>query len=175
MYLLLKGGADLILGGSSITDAVDVNLTDGISKLLRMVSKVDAPSSDRYVKLLWDTLNACSQNGVQSLLNSGVDINAADNGGGTVLMRAANAGHDLLVDALIKAGAYCGATNHSGHNSMFKASIAGHADLVSTFLQAGLCVDARDKGGNTPLICATRVGHGIVVKKLQQAMADVNS
>ncbi|MDR1901501.1 MAG: ankyrin repeat domain-containing protein [Treponema sp.] len=106
------------------------------------------------------------------LLTSGVDVNAKDDNGFTLLMLAAATNNTeglnrllaMNADAKIKAG--------NGDTALYFASFRGNAAMVNSLLAAGANVDEKTDNGVTPLMVAANVQ---VLDILLKAGADINA
>lgn len=138
---------------------------------------------------------------VSQFLAKGMDPDAVDENGNTVLMLAARDGDGATVKALLRyrprlysrnpagdsalmmaaLGGHLEAAqalldagapvDGDGWNPLLYAAFSGHADLVSLFLTRGAKVDAKAPNGATALMLAARNGHLDVVKVLLKAGA----
>ncbi len=125
---------------------------------------------------------------------SGVDVNARDHSGNTVL---AQAGEDaletldfpILVHALVaaaegglmdevlatlKSGVDVNARDYAGNTALDQASEYGHADVVKVLLEHGAIPDATASGGRTPLMAAAENGNLQVAELLLAGGANIN-
>jgi uncharacterized protein len=102
---------------------------------------------------------------VQALLAAGADVNAKDNGGGTVLMTASATGHLDVMQALLAKGADVNAKASDGRTALMMASETGRLDVVQALLDKGADVNSLSFNG-TALIGASATGHLDVVQAL---------
>ncbi len=137
---------------------------------------------------------------VRNSIALGLDANARDWRGQTLLMLAAAGGHLEVLDALLESGADPRARDDLGGTAMVRAAGGGHTRVVERLLAAGVRPDDRSGSGVpgyshrgalgkwefpvipgsereawTPLIRAAGAGHLRVVQALLRAGADVNS
>jgi hypothetical protein len=111
---------------------------------------------------------------VQSLIQKGVDVNAADGFGETALFDAAMAGSDSVVKTLISAGANLNAANTNGVEALSIAIDRGHPSVAKALIAAGADLNTMDNKGDTPLILASARGDVESVKALIAAGVNVN-
>jgi ankyrin repeat protein len=109
---------------------------------------------------------------VKALLNHGADPDAQDGFGWTALMKAADAGHEAVVEALLGADAKVGLSARDGATALFLAARSGHAALLPPLLRRG--ADPNEPR-HEPLILASLEGHVEVVERLIKAGADVRA
>lgn len=91
---------------------------------------------------------------VESLIDAGADVNAADNDGRTVLILAASRGHGEIVDRLIDARADINAADNSDETALMLAASGGFDKIVKILIDADANVNAADKKGITALMFA---------------------
>ncbi len=103
---------------------------------------------------------------VESLLRTGVDVDAPAGDGATALHWAAY--HDALPLAglLLDAGADADASNDYGVTPLALACDNGSAGMVSRLLEAGAAPDAARSTGETPLMTCARTGDLDAVRAL---------
>jgi ankyrin repeat protein len=74
---------------------------------------------------------------VQAALQSGLNINAADENGNTLLMSVAMEGHDNIVTYLLSKGADIKKTDSSGGRAIVRAITSGHISTIKILLENG--------------------------------------
>jgi ankyrin repeat protein/fermentation-respiration switch protein FrsA (DUF1100 family) len=127
----------------------------------------DAPLADAAEKSEFDT--------VPKLLETGVDVNAAQVDGMTALHWAVYHDAPDAAKLLVKAGANANATNRYGVAPLSLACENGNAELVELLLAAGADPNTALPGGETALMTAARTGRLEPVKLLISHGADVNA
>ena len=103
---------------------------------------------------------------VRTLLQTGVDVNAAQVDGTTALHWAAYHDDAEMVGLLVRAGANVNAVNRYGASALAEACTNGNAAIVKLLLEAGADANTRMKGGETVLMLAARSGNAETVKAL---------
>jgi ankyrin repeat protein len=104
--------------------------------------------------------------GVRTLLQTGVDVNAAQVDGTTALHWAAYHDDAETVALLVRARANVNAVNRYGVPPLALACTNGNATTVTLLLEAGADANAAMKGGETVLMLAARSGNAEAVKAL---------
>jgi ankyrin repeat protein len=112
---------------------------------------------------------------VRALLQSKVDVNAAEGDGATALHWASYRDQLEAVDLLIRAGANVNAANDLGATPLWLASQNGSAATVRRLLEAGADANRALLAGETPLMVASRAGKADVVELLAAKGANVNA
>ena len=112
---------------------------------------------------------------VSTLLQRGVDVNAAAPDGATALHWAAHRDALESADLLIAAGANADATNDYGVSPLSLAAENGSAAMVDLLVAAGADVNARRPNGETVLMTASRTGRVPALTALLQNGADPNA
>lgn len=120
---------------------------------------------------------------VKLFVNKGIEINARDDSGTTLLMAAAlpmDAKNDdnkiKLVDYLLQKGADLNAVNNERETALFRTLAAKDRPGLCNFLiSKGTRIDTKNIYGVTPLIVAADAGNLKVVKTLIQNGADVQA
>lgn len=104
---------------------------------------------------------------VQAALESGADIEAADERGWTALRTAAAKGHVPVVRCLLACGAQV-TKDQSGSPPLIAAAFNGHTEVVDVLLDAGAEVDTKTTGGfeATALMLAANCGRVEAVRLL---------
>ena len=110
---------------------------------------------------------------VKHLLDRGVDKNAKDDYGQSLVMTAVSNHHSEVVKLLIEAGADINAPNQYRITPLAVAAEQGHLDLVNALVAAGANVNARDTAGGTALSVAILRGYQEIVAALIAADTDV--
>ena len=99
---------------------------------------------------------------VKSLLQQGVDVNAAFKDGFTPLMAASTSGHTDIVNYLVSAGAKTDLRDNRGMTALMMAASMDRPKTVKALIARGADVSARNEsgsipfGGYTPLMHAAR-------------------
>ncbi|WP_159916216.1 ankyrin repeat domain-containing protein [Pantoea sp. 18069] len=125
---------------------------------------------DRIARLL----DAQTQQVVDELLASGVDLEAPDKEGCTVLMCAVKEGRIGMVKALLQAGANIEARDPDGNTPLMEAIARRDLPMVSALLDEGVNIDARNNNC-TALIFATYSGEVAMMRMLHSAGADIDA
>jgi hypothetical protein len=124
-----------------------------------------------------DALRAAVDRGdadvVKHLLERGVDKNAKDNYGQSLVMTAASNHRVDVMASLIAAGADINAANQYKITPLAVAAEQGHLDIVNMLVAAGANVNARDTSGGTALSVAILRGYQEIVAALLAAGTDV--
>ena len=110
---------------------------------------------------------------VKHLLERGVDKNAKDAYGQSLVMTAVSNHHSEIVELLIEAGADINAANTYRITPLAVAAEQGHLDLIHMLVAAGAKVNARDTAGGTALSVAILRGYKEIVAALLEAGTDV--
>ncbi|MGA2612124.1 MAG: ankyrin repeat domain-containing protein [Spirochaetia bacterium] len=95
---------------------------------------------------------------VQAAISKGLDVNAKDKEGYTLLMHAANNQNPLVITTLLKAGADINArdTAFGGTALVWAAGWNQNPEVITVLLAAGADINAMDNYGRTPLMAAAR-------------------
>ena len=104
--------------------------------------------------------------GVRALLQTGVDVNAAQVDGTTALHWAAYNDDAETAVLLVRAKANVNAVNRYGVPPLALASTSGNPAIVKLLLEAGADANATMKGGETVLMLAARSGNVEALKSL---------
>lgn len=111
---------------------------------------------------------------IRALLDTAVDVNAAQLDGTTALHWASRQDDPEAVGLLIGAGANVGVANRYGVTPLHLAATNGSADVVGVLLNAGADPDTALPGGDTALMVAARTGRVDVLRLLVDAGAEVD-
>lgn len=112
---------------------------------------------------------------VEYLLSRGCDVNAQSNSGRTALWKAAQVGHQEVVQFLFAMGANINIKNQVGATVLFEIAKQDHLlDITQDLIHFGADIQARDIEGNTALHGVSSLGrvHGILT--LLEAGINVN-
>jgi len=113
---------------------------------------------------------------VQTLVDQGVDVKAADGDGTTALHWAAHNGDAETTAVLLKAGASVKAVTRIGSMSpLFMATRNGNAAVVGALLEAGANASEANENGTSVLMMASASGSAQAVSLLLDRGADVNA
>ena len=97
---------------------------------------------------------------VKQFLDSGTDVNAKDETGGTPLDEAAGWGRKDIVELLIAKGADVNAKfDDDGSTPLHLSAWKGHFETAELLIAADADVNAKDNNGETPLDWAIRGKH----------------
>lgn len=111
---------------------------------------------------------------INTLLTSGIDINAYDDEGRTPLYTAINSGFLSITKHLLTMGANPNLINDNGDTPLHCAAGQNKPKTLLLLLKNGANIDAPNSNGFTPLFFASEKGHYKVVKLLLEKGADVN-
>jgi len=133
--------------------------------ILALMVAVPAVAAQR--SSLSDAAERRDQAGVRALLvQTGVDVNAAQSDGTTALHWAAYNDDAESVALLLKAKANVNAVNRYGVPPLASACTNGNAAIVKLLLDGGADANAKLSGGETVLMLAARSGNAEAVKAL---------
>ena len=115
-------------------------------------------------------------NVVNQLLDKGADASVCDEGGGTALQRAVDAGRTKLIQIFLSHNVNIHTKDHHERSLLHSASINGQEEAVRLLVDAGLSLNAQGNRGETPLHDASRgdrrEAHYAVSKTLLELGAD---
>ena len=111
---------------------------------------------------------------LQSLIDSGANVNAKDKQGVTALHWAVYKAHEEIAHLLIDKGADVNAKEKSGVTALHTAVQKGHVAMVELLLDKEADVDATNKLGVTALHTAVQKGHVAIVQLLLDSGSDIN-
>lgn len=113
---------------------------------------------------------------VQTFLEQGVTVQAADERGITPLFMAAKNGHRNVIALLLEHGAAINPMRQDGVTPLFVAVQEGRRDVVALFLEKGADANAQARiGGVTPLHIGAYKGDHEIVTFLLEHGADKNA
>ena len=134
--------------------------------LMLLVLGLAVPAVAAERSALADAVERRDQTAVRALLQTGVDVNAAQVDGTTALHWAAYNDDAEIVALLLRAKANVNAVNRYGVPPLALSCTNGNAAIVKLLLDAGADPNAVLKGGETVLMLAARSGNADVVKTL---------
>ncbi len=137
-----------------------------ISALTLLALAVTVPANAAQRASLADAAERRDQAGVRALLQTNVDVNAAQIDGTTALHWAAYNDDAETAALLVKAKANVNAVNRYGVPPLASACTNGNAAIVKLLLDAGADANAKLSGGETVLMLAARSGNAEAVKAL---------
>lgn len=109
---------------------------------------------------------------LRSLLETGTDPSACEEGENSALILAADGGHLQAVQALIEHGADANYQNELGDTALICASVIGRNDIVRALLAAGAFPDLRNKMGASPRDYAVHHHHAEVASTLNAVLEE---
>lgn len=110
------------------------------------------------------------------MLENGCNPNyKMDGSSWTVLMLAAYAGHEELVQKFSKGGRGVSDSDRLGFQAVMLAAIKGHSFVCRCLLDKKADPNASNEHGETPLMMAAAMGHNDVVSLLLESGADANA
>lgn len=124
---------------------------------------------------LADAIKQQDREGVRSLLEKRVDVNAPQIDGTTALHWAAHQDDLETAQLLIRAGANVKSANRYGVTPLSLACTNGNAAMIELLLAAGAATNTVLPGGETALMTAARTGKLDAVKVLLARGADVHA
>ncbi|CAK9007305.1 Violaxanthin de-epoxidase [Durusdinium trenchii] len=140
------------------------------------------PATDDDDLTTWNAFRGAVDRGdleeVNEMLENGCNPYQKVSGDGanwTVLMLAANAGHEELVQKFSKGGKGVSEKDSHGFQAMMLAALKGHTGVCRTLLERKADCNASNEYGETPLMMAAAMGHNDVVSMLLAANADANA
>ena len=175
---LISSAAALILDSPAV-----------VSPMMSAVDLPDSKADSNCLLELSDTWILITAADMQTMINSGADVNAKDNYDLTPLHWTAIWGNAEVIPVLVKARANVNATDESGETPLH--SIAGKDlipikddyedwssvrstallrknEVISALLKAGADVNAKNNHGETPLDLAKEKKHWDAVKLLEK-------
>ena len=105
--------------------------------------------------------------GLGALMKGGLDVDARDAKGNTLLMLASYHGKTEVVKLLLKSGATVDLRNDKGQTPLGGVAFKGYAEIATLLLDAGADPLA-DQGGQTPVDYATMFGRQEILVLLRE-------
>ena len=120
---------------------------------------------------------------VQTLLNTGIDVNKKNEDGWTPLHIAASKNHKTIVELLIENGAEINSLGETssifiwqgGFTPLHYAAVNGHKEIVELLINKGANVNAKTDDGLTPRDWAIKRNHTDIVDLLRSYGGKTNS
>jgi ankyrin repeat protein len=171
--MLLNAGADVRVRLSDGTTVFDAAAPfPGVVAMLREAAARTSPSPTTRDTALFEAAACGKCSEVERVVFPGSPkLAATDEFGWTLLMRAADRGHNAVVQLLLRAGADCDVKSSSGWTALIRVAIKGYEDVLETLLAAGPDIESSSATGWTALIHASHEGHLPIVKRLLDAGA----
>jgi ankyrin repeat protein/Mg2+ and Co2+ transporter CorA len=121
-------------------------------------------------------LQVCAEIGnerlVETVLNRGADIDAANESSLPALLYAVQGGHVDTVRLLLSRGANINGTDSGKRNAVMHAASSGEAEVLKMLLDQGADIGAQDKQGRSALTHAVSGGHADALNVLFDYGAD---
>jgi ankyrin repeat protein len=112
---------------------------------------------------------------VEALVNTGININTANENLETPLMAATFTGNDNLMDFFIQRNANVNARDKNGNSALHVAISKNNARAVQKLVAAGADVNSRNIVNDTPLLLAINGNQSAIAQTLLNSGADVNA
>jgi len=112
---------------------------------------------------------------IKSLLASRAQVNARDSDGRTILMKAANLGHDDACQLLIRRNAGVNKQDNNGCTALMATAKNGHDSLCELLIQHGAQIDTKNNDGYTALMLAAQGGHVSTIKLIIDHGAQIDT
>ncbi len=143
---------------------------------LKQLTRLDTTTyqNESGKERLWYAAKKGDQQGVQSLISGGIDINSPNGLGQNALTIAIDNGHEILVTYLIANGANTNAQDLLGETPLHRAVKTHQADLLKVLLKSAR-LDMKNKQGVTPLFLAVMLNDMLAATLLLEAGADVDT
>ena len=157
-----------------LIEAVRLQDSEAVERLLHASADVDAPQADGATALHWavylDDLETA-----RLLLDAGADAGVANTHGVVPLTLACTNANAAMVDLLLAAGADAGAAVGTGETVLMSCARTGNGEAVAALLAYGADMDAAESTENqTALMWAVAQRHPAVVQVLLDKGADVH-
>jgi len=164
----------LIDKGAKVTDdAVCAGVWTGQAEAVKILAQVHgnitADTPCMFEALTWLEEPAV----VKALLEAGLDANAKDKDGDSLLSWSFDYGHFDIVKLLLDAGADANSRDSFGEPLVHEALDSNDIDIVKSFIDAGVSVDIQNTSGQSLLESAVEENNTDIVKLLLDAGADI--
>ncbi|HSS22096.1 MAG TPA: ankyrin repeat domain-containing protein [Pyrinomonadaceae bacterium] len=167
---LVDAGADVRARDSrentALVNAAAANNAAGVKALLQNGGSAKDMDGE---KAIWAAVEKGYQYVMATLIEAGGDANLVDEGStNTLLMLAADKGHEGTAKALIKGGANVNAQNRNGDTALMFAARSGRRDVVKLLLANKADASLTNNSGKTALMLAQESNHNDTAKELSK-------
>lgn len=135
--LLLDSGADITLHSQYTGPPIAAAVSAGSEDLIRLLISRGANFINHVCANLWDSPRKDWANTLRILLDAGLNANARDYGGDTMLHRATAYGAKDAVELLLQHGADVNLTDRNAVTPLYLASIARRGEIWDLLKAAG--------------------------------------
>jgi ankyrin repeat protein len=147
----------------------------GCISILLLASPATGGVDDRNAELVRAAANG-DLSKVNSLLDSGADVNAKDDYSRTALLNAVNGGNREMVKLLLANKADINTIQGPrGNTPLIEAVVSKRVGIALMLLDKGADINAVNKSGSSPLDEAVELGDTNIAKLLLRRGADINS
>jgi ankyrin repeat protein len=150
---------------------------EAIAKLMTAAEhgKNNAVSNAAREEMFCSAAFSGNLNIVRSLIQEGVNLDAADAESWTALINAASQGRLDIAQFLLASGANVNATSHCGTTALSISALSGYADIMKLLIAAGANLDMQKiEDGWTPLMGTLTFNQVETAQTLLEAGADPN-
>ena len=177
---LVENGADINkVGRGGLTPLDAARDRPAVTKFLRThgaVSLFDLiPAASEAQSELQKSSLAGDQGKVKAIMDRGIDVNAKNRWGRTLMHWAASTGLADVASYLIEAGASVDERDSGAETPLHSASRNGQVNVARLLIARGADVNAQTEKGSTPLYLAAAWGHPALVEDLVRKGAHVNA
>lgn len=182
---LLDRGSDPSVTDSMGRTALHIAAGEGTPDLTKLVLScgldVDASDINGSTPLMIVAERSYSSDCVliaQQLLESGANVNAADEGNGTPLIGASGFGTLETIQFLIARGANVESRDWFNRTALHRAlerTAETEKEIISTLIEAQINIEARDNDGKSALGVALKRGDTAIARQLLEHGADVEA
>lgn len=145
-----------------------------VAQLVQAWPRVAHAPDGLWVNALQAASSVGNEKVVQTLLDTGLDVNAQGGRYGNALQAASRYGYKAVVLVLLDKDADVNARGGYYDNALQAASIGGHDSIVQILLERGADVNAQGGFFGSALQAASPPGHEKIVRALLERGADVN-
>ncbi|MCD6034992.1 MAG: ankyrin-like [Rickettsiales bacterium] len=171
--LLLKG-ADIHKRTDNGTTPLELASEKGRTDVVKMFLEKEGITQEQKSKAL---LLACNEEHTvvaQMLIESGADVNYANEYGTTALYLASKFGDDDTMEVLLEKGAKVDQAIENGNTPLYIAASEGEKKAVKILLKHGASVNQANSQGASPLLIACQEGHERIVDIFLENGANVH-